>query len=66
METITVRFSLGGREAEALKRLAYAELRSPRDQARYLLRKELEERGLLQEREGTDQEHGGEVATCQS
>jgi hypothetical protein len=34
-------------EREALTRLALAEYRTPRDQARYILRQELERRGLL-------------------
>ena len=36
-----------GVEAEALRRLCAAELRRPRDQARHILRTELERRGLL-------------------
>ncbi len=35
-------------ESKALVKLASTELRDPRDQARFLLRSELERRGLLQ------------------
>lgn len=56
---------LSDQEREALRAISQRELRPMRDQARFLLRSELERRGLLQEREGTDREHGGEVATCQ-
>ena len=34
-------------EREALVKLALAELRNPRDQARHILRQELQRRGLL-------------------
>lgn len=53
---------LSDREREALRAISQRELRPMRDQARYLLRAELERRGLLQEAAGPDQEHGGEVA----
>lgn len=47
--------SLGKQERTALLRLAQNELRSPRDQARYVLRKEMERLGLLE----TDALEGG-------
>ena len=40
--------SLGKRERTALLKLAQNELRSPRDQARYVVRKEMERLGLLE------------------
>jgi hypothetical protein len=39
--------TLGRIEQEALVKLALSEVRTPRDQARYILRQELERRGLL-------------------
>lgn len=42
-----ITISLTERERSALMKLADAELRSDRDQARYLLREALERRGLL-------------------
>ncbi len=47
--------SLGKKERNALLKLAQTELRSPRDQARYVLRKEMERLGLLE----TDTLEGG-------
>jgi len=47
MEKVLIHFRLVGVEAEALRRLCAAELRRPRDQARHILRTELERRGLL-------------------
>lgn len=47
--------SLGKKERNALLKLAQTELRSPRDQARYVLRKEMERLGLLE----TDALEGG-------
>jgi hypothetical protein len=41
--------SLNDDEAEALARLAYAEVRDPRDQLRHILRAELKRRNLLPE-----------------
>jgi len=49
MTELTIRFSLGGSEADALRRLAYTELRTPREQTRYVLRMELARRGLLRD-----------------
>jgi len=45
MARITV--TLGVREQEALLQLALAEMRNCRDQARFIIRHELERRGLL-------------------
>lgn len=39
--------TLNSVEREALIKLAAVEIRTPRDQARYILRQELEQRGLL-------------------
>ena len=39
--------TLGRAELEALVKLSLAEVRIPRDQVRYILRQELERRGLL-------------------
>lgn len=44
---ILIRFRLVGDEAKALHKLSAAEMRSPRDQTRLILRRELERRGLL-------------------
>jgi hypothetical protein len=41
--------TLGESEQEALVRLALREVRTPRDQARYILRRELIERGEMEE-----------------
>jgi hypothetical protein len=54
LERITVRLSTD--EREALQILAKAEMRDYRDQARFIIRKDLEERGLLQPtNEGEDE-----------
>jgi hypothetical protein len=42
-----VTVTLNSAEREALVKLAVAEMRTPRDQARRILRLELEQRGLL-------------------
>lgn len=47
MEEVLIRFRLIGEEARALRALASEELRQPREQVRFLIRRELEERGLL-------------------
>ena len=47
MEEVVIRFRLTGEEARALCDLAAEEWREPRDQARFILRRELERRGLL-------------------
>ena len=46
-EGVLIRFRLVGNEAEALRTLCTAEMRSPRDQTRFILRRELAQRGLL-------------------
>lgn len=38
---------LSDSEAKALARLSYAEMRDPREQIRFIVRSELERRGLL-------------------
>ena len=45
---VKLRVSLSPDEADALARLAYFELRDPRDQIRFILCRELERLGLLQ------------------
>lgn len=47
MEEVLIRFRLVKDEAQALQQLSSAELRNPREQVRYILRRELERRGLL-------------------
>jgi len=47
MRSSRITISLERRERAALMKLAKTELRSPRDQARHILRRELERRGLL-------------------
>lgn len=46
-EGVLVRFRLFGDEAKALRKLSAIEMRSPRDQTRFILRRELEQRGLI-------------------
>ena len=53
MDNTRITIPLTQRERSALMRLASAELRSDRDQARYILREVLTQRGLL---------NGGRVA----
>lgn len=60
-----IRIALRDTEYAALADLARAELRPLEHQARYLLRSELERRGLLKDAAEPDEEHSGEVATCQ-
>jgi hypothetical protein len=47
MDDVLIRFRLVGDEARALRELSVRELRSPRDQVRLILRKELERLGFL-------------------
>jgi hypothetical protein len=47
MNTSRITVTLEREERSALMRLAEAELRDPRDQARLILRHELQQRGLL-------------------
>jgi len=49
MDEVVIRFRLVSNEARALRRLSAEELRHPRDQVRYMLRRELVQRGLLQD-----------------
>ena len=46
-DEVLIRFRLVGDEARALIAWSTRELRSPRDQLRWLLRNELEQRGLI-------------------
>ena len=46
-DEVLIRFRLVGDEARALCALSAEELRRPRDQIRFMLRQELERRGLL-------------------
>ncbi len=46
-EGVLIHFRLVGDEAEALRTLSAAEMRNPRDQTRFILRRELAHRGLL-------------------
>jgi hypothetical protein len=48
MDSTRITVSLERTEKSALMKLAMAELRDPRDQLRYVLRRELERLGLLQ------------------
>lgn len=47
MDNTRITISMEQRERSALMRLARVELRSPRDQARYIIRRELEDLGFL-------------------
>jgi len=47
VDTVRVHFYVIDDEARALRKLAYLELRTPRDQVRFMLRQELTRRGLL-------------------
>jgi len=55
MDVRNVTVPLDGRERSALAKLAERELRDPRDQARLMLRLELEKRGLLAPADGGNQ-----------
>jgi hypothetical protein len=44
---VLIHFRLVGDEAQAMHKLSVQEFRRPRDQARHILRQELERRGLL-------------------
>lgn len=46
---VKLQITLEGREADALAELAARELRDPREQVRFILRRELEQHGLLSE-----------------
>ncbi|MBE7469630.1 MAG: hypothetical protein DPW09_17830 [Anaerolineae bacterium] len=47
MEQLLINFLLMGEEAKALRKLSLSELRKPVEQVRWILRKELEEKGYL-------------------
>ena len=47
MDDVLIRFRLVGDEAQALLRLSANEMRRPTHQVRFMLRRELERRGLL-------------------
>jgi len=49
VDELLVHFRLSGDEARALRELSHSELRDPRDQVRFILRRELAARGLLNE-----------------
>ena len=55
MDNTQITIALEQRERSALMKLARAELRSPRDQARYIIRRELEQLGLLPPADAADQ-----------
>lgn len=55
---VRLQITLERDEAKKLAEWAESELRQPRDQLRYLLRQELERRGLLLEREHKAQRAG--------
>lgn len=61
MTVTRLRIPLEQREYSALLKMAQAELRSPDDQIRYVLREELRHRGLLQSDDIQYQEQKQEV-----
>jgi uncharacterized protein (UPF0216 family) len=63
MVVTRIKLPLEQREYSALLKLSKAQLRSPDDQARYILRQELERCGLLQsmDRRIIQQEENGET-----
>jgi hypothetical protein len=63
MDEVVVRFRLVSDEARALRRLSAEELRQPRDQVRYILRRELVQRGLLQD--GDDRHDRAQIEEVQ-
>ncbi len=60
-----IRITLKDAEYSALADLAIAELRPLESQARFLLRAELERRGLLQDDDAPGPDAGQEVPPCQ-
>jgi hypothetical protein len=60
MEEVLIRFRLVGDEAQALRRLSAEELRNPREQIRYILRRELVRRGLLPADRWVEDSEGGD------
>ena len=61
MEDVLIRFRLIGEEAEAIKNLSAQNLRRPTEQVRFIIRRELERRGLLQCEAGDADRPGLEV-----
>ncbi len=53
---VKLQVTLSPREAEALARLAYAQLRDPREQIRLIVRRELRRRRLLEPERPTPQQ----------
>jgi len=60
MSSVVVTLNLA--EREALVKLAIAEVRTPRDQARYILRQELKRYGLLPADDGPGEGQAVEVS----
>lgn len=63
MDEVPIRFRLVGDEAQGLRLMAVEELRTPRDQLRLLLRKELHRRQLLRPPGGGETAENEEVDT---
>lgn len=59
---VKLQVTLSAREAEALARLAYAQLRDPREQIRLIVRRELQRRRLLEPERPTPEQQPEEVA----
>ena len=57
---VRLQIGLSMTEADALTRWANSELRDPRDQIRFLLRRELQRRGLLSDSDAHDEQSGKE------
>jgi len=47
MEDVLIRFRLVGEEAQAFREFSRQELRKPNEQVRFIIRRELERRGLV-------------------
>ncbi len=47
-DEVLIHFRLVGAEARALRRLSIMEMRKPSHQVKFMVRKELQERGLLE------------------
>ena len=61
MDNTRITIALEQQERSALMKLASAELRSPRDQARFVLRRELVRCGLLPPTDQDEKPHAAEV-----
>ena len=57
MDNTRITISMEQRERAALMKLARSELREPRDQARYIIRRELERLGLLSTVDATQEQN---------